>query len=124
MAVQVTYVLPISKILPLGGSQVTSTFSSTRSEAMGVSYVTTAPLELVASQAPPSVGLPMLVILFMSMGQSTSGAVVSTTTIGKVHSLLHTPSVAVQVTYETPIGNSEPLGLTQVTVASTAVGVV
>src|SRR5205814_6632287 len=91
VAVQVTMVVPITKMLPLAGVQVTLSAPSTASLVVAVK-VATAPVALVAS----------LVILF---GQVTNGAVVSTTvTVNMQVPALCAASVAEQVTVVLPNG--------------------
>jgi len=49
VALQVTVVVPGGKIEPEGGEQVTGSVPSTKSVAVGLAYVTTAPVVLVAT---------------------------------------------------------------------------
>ena len=105
---QVTVVVPIGKVEPDGGAQVTVA----PLVAVGVGYVTTPPVEVVA-------------VTVMSIGQviiggSTCGVSVTV----NWHEAEPAELVAVQVTVVVPIGNVEPEGGAQVTVAPfVAVGV-
>jgi hypothetical protein len=103
VAVQVTVVVPIGKVLPLAGLHVTVGFGSHASEPLAVK-VTAAPLGLVHSAT-------------MSAGQVTVGATSSRTVTEKLQvALLPESSVAVHVTVVMPTGKVLPLGGLHVTV--------
>src|SRR5215212_3726113 len=109
VAMQVTSVVPIGKVLPEAGSQLTLllTSPSTTSLAAGAVKLALAPEELVASWVI-SEGTPEMV-----------GAVVSCTVTLKVFSvLLPVSSVAVQVTVVVPIPKELSEAGTQFTLTS------
>ena len=108
VALQVTVVVPIGNVEPEGGVQVTVA----PLVAVGVGYVTTPPVEVVA----------VTVIL---IGQVIAGGWVAGVSVTiNWHESDPAELVAVQVTVVVPIGNVAPEGGTQVTVAPlVAVGV-
>jgi hypothetical protein len=109
VAVQVTVVVPMRNVLPLGGSQVGASVPSTVSLAEAVK-VTTAPAGLVAKT-------------LIVAGTVSAGGVVSTTmTMRNSEPVLPAVSVAVQVTVVVPNGKTAPDGGAQlgVSVPSTA----
>jgi hypothetical protein len=115
VAVQVTVVVPTSKVEPEAGLHTTEGVPQL-SEAEGVANVTTAEhASAVAERA-------------RSAGQVTTGGVVSATeTVKEQEAVFPPPSVAVQVTVVAPSGKVDPEAGTHETVAepqsSVAVGV-
>lgn len=104
VAVQVTVVTPIGKVEPDGGAQVTVA----PLVAVGVGYVTTPPVEVVA-------------VTFMLIGQAIVGGGLPDTITRKLQFAEPLAFVAVQVTVVVPTGNVEPDGGTQFTVTPTPV---
>ena len=92
VALQVTVVVAIGNVLPELASQVTARLPSTRSLAVGVAKVATAPAALVASMT-------------WWASSVTSGGVLSVTvTLLLVEAVLPAPSFAFQVMVVTPTG--------------------
>ena len=108
VAVQVTVVVPIGKVEPEAGVQVTVA----PLVAVGVGYVTTPPVEVVA-------------VTIMLIGQVIIGGCCCGVTVTvKLHDAEPAEFIAVQVTVVVPSGKVEPDGGVQVTVAPfVAVGV-
>ena len=104
LAVQVTVVVPIGKVLPLGGLQLTNGGGLHPPVAELVKN-TVAPLALVAC-------VVMFVEQFRLMGGYCGG---STVTVKLQLVLVPQVSLAVQVTVVVPIGNVLPLGGLQLT---------
>ena len=108
VAVQVTVVVPTEKVDPEGGVQVTVA----PLVAVGVGYVTTPPVEVVA--------VTVILIGQVIVGGCVAGVSVTV----KLHEADPTEFVAVQFTVVVPMGKVEPDGGVQVTVAPlVAVGV-
>ena len=99
VALQVTAVVPMGKMLPEAGEQITSGAWPQESEAPGASKVTFMSF------------LPGGRVTRTFAGQLMAGGVVSETVTWKLHNAeFLKESVAVQVTFVTPVGNVVPGG--------------